>query len=93
MRVVSGQLQCGVGVGRRALMGTLCAMMIAPPVFAAEALAGVGTIPVEKHTAALTQQEKVLHALNRFTFGPKPGMRRRWRRWAIRGSRMRAFWR
>jgi uncharacterized protein (DUF1800 family) len=54
---------------------------IAPPVWAAEGVAaegsGVGSeasaMPDESHTAALTQQQKVLHALNRLTFGPRPG--------------------
>jgi uncharacterized protein (DUF1800 family) len=63
------------------LIATLCAVMVAPPAWAAEGVAtegsGVGfkasAIPNESHTAALTQQQKVLHALNRFTFGPRPG--------------------
>ncbi len=66
---------------RSALIGALCALMVAPPAWAAEGVAaegsGVGSktsaIPSESHTAALTQQQKVLHALNRFTFGPRPG--------------------
>jgi uncharacterized protein (DUF1800 family) len=62
-------------VGRAGLTGTLCAMMVAPPVFAADGVgnAGIPAIPKETHVSPLTQQEKVLQALNRFTFGPRPG--------------------
>jgi len=34
---------------------------------------GGAKLPVERHAKALTEQEKVLQALSRFTFGPRPG--------------------
>ena len=37
-----------------------------------EAQQGAG-LPVERHAKPLTEQERVLQALNRFTFGPRPG--------------------
>ena len=38
----------------------------------AQEMAGA-RLPVEKHAQPLTEQERVLHALNRLTFGPRPG--------------------
>ena len=57
-------------VGQAALTGTLCAMMVVPPAVVAEGGEG---IPAESHASPLTRQERVLHALNRFTFGARPG--------------------
>jgi uncharacterized protein (DUF1800 family) len=57
-----------VQAGNAALTASLCVAMAVPPAVFAE-----GPIPVEAHTSALTQQEKTLHALNRLTFGPRPG--------------------
>src|SRR5215469_11302531 len=66
--------------GQTALTGLLCGLMVVPQ---AAFAAGQGTpmsgAPASKlpkrpaHEAPLTQQERVLHALNRFTFGPRPG--------------------
>ena len=57
-------------------VGILCALMAIPPAaWAAPEGAGAGnrlTAPVQRATP-LTEQERVLHALNRFTFGPRPG--------------------
>jgi uncharacterized protein (DUF1800 family) len=57
--------------GNAAVAAVLCALMASPQVMLGEEPKVV--IPVTVHTAPLTQQEKVLHALNRLTFGPKPG--------------------
>jgi uncharacterized protein (DUF1800 family) len=51
-----------------AVVACLCGLMVVSP-----ALADGPAIPLEAHTAALTQQQRVLHALNRLTFGPRPG--------------------
>lgn len=55
---------------KAALVAALCAMLAAPDALAAVPAAG---IPSHPHVAPLTKQEKVLHALNRLTFGPHPG--------------------
>jgi uncharacterized protein (DUF1800 family) len=55
-----------------AVTATLCGLMVVAPVVGAEET-GKSAIPVAGHVAPLTQQEKVLHALNRMTFGPRPG--------------------
>jgi uncharacterized protein (DUF1800 family) len=46
--------------------------MVVPPGLAAQQVLG-SRLPAEKHMKPLTEQEKVLQALNRFTFGPRPG--------------------
>ena len=68
--------------GRTALTGLLCGLMAVPQAAfgaaAAQGEPGAGS-PAPKlpkrpeRQAPLTQQERVLHALNRFTFGPRPG--------------------
>ena len=65
MKIRKASAICG-GVAKGSLTAVLCALMVAPQGMIAE-------LPVSVHTAPLTQQEKVLHALNRLTFGPKPG--------------------
>src|SRR5487761_2488380 len=60
-------------VGRAGLTGTLCAMMVVPSAMAEDGAGIPKGIPKEIHTAPLTQQERVLQALNRLTFGPRPG--------------------
>ncbi len=68
--------------GQTAMTGLLCGLMVVPQAaFAAAAAQGEpGTGSPEprlpkrpERQAPLTQQERVLHALNRFTFGPRPG--------------------
>ena len=56
-----------LGAARAGLAVVLCGLMAAPQAIWAEA------IPTEGHPAALTPQQKTLHALNRLTFGPRPG--------------------
>jgi uncharacterized protein (DUF1800 family) len=57
-----------VEAGKAVVTASLCALMAAGPVLAEAP-------PVPKTVAAqkLTEQQKALHALNRFTFGPRPG--------------------
>jgi hypothetical protein len=57
----------GMQVGNAVVVGVLCVVMAAPPAMLAE------VIPAEAHLTALTPQQKTLHALNRLTFGPRPG--------------------
>src|ERR1700751_5668406 len=69
--------------GQTVMTGLLCGLMVVPQsAFAAGATpsaAGAPSAPEPKlpkrpeRQAPLTQQERVLHALNRFTFGPRPG--------------------
>ena len=65
----SGQRSAGILVsGVRVLIsGVLCVLMVEQPMVAAASV---------KKTASATQiqgEQRVLHALNRFTFGPRPG--------------------
>jgi uncharacterized protein (DUF1800 family) len=54
----------------RALMsGVLCVLMVEQPMVAAVAV----NKPVGTPVKQIQGQERVLHALNRFTFGPRPG--------------------
>ena len=61
-----------VEAGKAAVTATLCALMTAGPMLG-EAPAPAKTIPAAPAVKSLTEQQKVLHALNRFTFGPRPG--------------------
>ncbi|MGC9198261.1 MAG: DUF1800 domain-containing protein [Acidobacteriaceae bacterium] len=73
-------------VGQAAWIGVLCGLMAVPQVAFAQSYSipsaqmtqGYGAAKVSgpkrpKRRAAMTQQERVLHALNRFTFGTRPG--------------------
>jgi uncharacterized protein (DUF1800 family) len=65
-----------VQAGYAALTASLCVAMAVPPAIFAEQPRAAGpkaAIPTEAHLAPLTHQEKALHALNRLTFGPRPG--------------------
>lgn len=54
------------GIARTGTVGLLCVLAVAPVAW--------GLLEnATKKAAPLTQQQKVLHALNRFTFGPRPG--------------------
>src|SRR6266851_4017406 len=54
----------------RALMSSvLCILMVEQPVVAAAAVSK----PVAASTKQIQSEQRVLHALNRFTFGPRPG--------------------
>ena len=54
------------GYVKAGLVGVLCGVMVVPGV-------GASSLPVVRHVKPLTQQERVLQALDRFTFGPRPG--------------------
>ncbi|HZL25629.1 MAG TPA: DUF1800 domain-containing protein [Acidobacteriaceae bacterium] len=58
--------------GKAAVAATLCALMTAGPMLG-EAPAAAKTIPAVPALKSLTEQQKALHALNRFTFGPRTG--------------------
>jgi uncharacterized protein (DUF1800 family) len=76
MKVLKARTTYRDGVKQAAqafLVSALCGVMVVPPAAMAEEPVGRGGIPTETHKAKLTQQEQVLHALNRFTFGPRPG--------------------
>ncbi len=57
---------------KAAVISVICATLVAPQAFAETANSSIG-IPAPRLAAPLTQQQKVLHTLNRFTFGPRPG--------------------
>jgi uncharacterized protein (DUF1800 family) len=54
---------------RALVSGVLCVLMVEQPMVAAEAVAK----PTATAKTQIQGQERVLHALNRFTFGPRPG--------------------
>ncbi|GGA57954.1 hypothetical protein GCM10011507_06620 [Edaphobacter acidisoli] len=54
---------------RAAVVGLLCVLMAVPPVFAAPP----AMRKVQVKHGQIQGQERVLHVLNRFTFGPRPG--------------------
>jgi uncharacterized protein (DUF1800 family) len=56
--------------GKATLVGVLCGLMVVPG--GAQEVGGA-KLPVEKHAKPLTREERTLQALNRFTFGPRPG--------------------
>jgi len=61
--------------GRAILISSLCGLMLLPQAaFAADTPAPKSPLPMSAtKTTPLTQNEKVLHTLNRLTFGPRPG--------------------
>jgi uncharacterized protein (DUF1800 family) len=65
----SNFLRFWVEGGKATVVAALCAVMTAGPVVAEEPMVITAPVPV----ARLTEQQKVLHALNRLTFGPRPG--------------------
>jgi len=61
-----------VEAGKAAVTATLCALMTAGPMLG-ESAAPAKTIPAAPAVKSLTEHQKALHALNRLTFGPRPG--------------------
>jgi len=59
-----------VGSARALLAGALCVLLVEQPVVAE---AAVTKSPTSTSTKQIQGEERVLHALNRFTFGPRPG--------------------
>ncbi len=72
MRRVQRLCRVGMAGGRAVVVGMLCGLMGLQPGVEAQEVGGA-KLPVERHATPLTEQEKALHALNRFTFGPRPG--------------------
>ena len=63
-------LRSALLTGKAAVAATLCVLMGAGPALAGEPIAtGKSRTPVQ----SLTEQQRALHTLNRFTFGPRPG--------------------
>ena len=54
---------------RALVAGVLCVLMVGQPIVAAAA----ASKPVAASTQQIQGEQRVLHALNRFTFGPRPG--------------------
>ena len=68
-RVWTGQ----VGrVCQEGLVVALCGVLAVPPAAMAQGVSG-SSLPVERHAKPLTREERVVMALDRFTFGPRPG--------------------
>ena len=60
------------GAGRGLTVGVLCASLVEVPLFA-EMPPAVHAAPKPVANGEVEGQQRVLHALNRFTFGPRPG--------------------
>src|SRR5271154_6748619 len=58
------------GSARALVAGVLCVLMVEQPVVASAAVTKSATTGSTKE---IQGEERVLHALNRFTFGPRPG--------------------
>ncbi|MES2392643.1 MAG: DUF1800 domain-containing protein [Acidobacteriota bacterium] len=61
---------------KAATVAVLCGVMVVPPALAMDGPMASDSkmkLPEEKPVGPLNQQQRVLHALNRFTFGPRPG--------------------
>jgi uncharacterized protein (DUF1800 family) len=69
MRFRRGSAAVWASSVRALLSGVLCVLMVEQPMMAAAAVSK----PVVASTKQIQGQERVLHALNRFTFGPRPG--------------------
>src|SRR5882757_2194142 len=69
MRFGLGSAEVLMDSMRALVAGVLCGLMVAQPVVAA----GAVSKPVVLSTQQIQGEQRVLHALNRFTFGPRPG--------------------
>ena len=61
-----------VEAGKASVTAMLCVLMTAGPMLG-ESASPAKTVPAAPALKSLTEQQKTLHALNRFTFGPRPG--------------------
>jgi uncharacterized protein (DUF1800 family) len=59
-------------VGRLAVAVALCGLLVEQPLLAEPAISASGYAPTQSQPQ-IGGQERVLHALNRLTFGPRPG--------------------
>jgi len=67
-------LQAGIQTAKGLVISSLCALMIVGPGTPAWAASADDVMtPTAARTTPLSEQEKTLHALNRLTFGPRPG--------------------
>jgi uncharacterized protein (DUF1800 family) len=69
MRFGLGSAEVMLNSVRALVAGVLCVLMVGEPVVAA----AVASKPVTASTQQIQGERRVLHALNRFTFGPRPG--------------------
>src|SRR5260370_41268837 len=69
MRFRQGAAEVMMTWMRALVAGGLCVLMVEQPVMAAAAVSK----PVAVSTQQIQGEQRVLHALNRFTFGPRPG--------------------
>ena len=60
-----------VGSARALMAGVLCVLMVEQPMVASAAVTKPATAAAS--TKEIQGEQRVLHALNRFTFGPRPG--------------------
>jgi len=66
----------GLDAGRAATVAALCVLMVVSPAMAAVPATTPSNnvvLPANVQQTPLTHQQKTLHALNRLTFGPRPG--------------------
>jgi len=66
----------GLDAGRAATVAALCVLMVVSPAMAsvpATTSSNSVVLPANVQQTPLTHQQKTLHALNRLTFGPRPG--------------------
>src|SRR5258707_15595101 len=68
MRFRQGAAEVLMNSMRALVAGGLCVLMVEQPVMAAAAVSK----PVAASTQQIQGEQRVLHALNRFTFGPRP---------------------
>jgi uncharacterized protein (DUF1800 family) len=69
MRFGQGSAEVLTNSVRALVNGVLCVLMVGEPVVAAAAVSK----PVAASAEQIQGEQRVLHALNRFTFGPRPG--------------------
>jgi uncharacterized protein (DUF1800 family) len=69
MRFRQGSAEILMNSVRALLSGVLCMLLVEQPIVAAAAVRKPVAAPVKQ----IERQERTLHALNRFTFGPRPG--------------------
>ncbi len=69
MRFRQGSAEGLTNSTRGLVAGVLCVLLVGQPVVAAAAVSK----PVAASTRQIQGEQRVLHALNRFTFGPRPG--------------------
>jgi uncharacterized protein (DUF1800 family) len=69
MRFGQGSADVLTNLMRALVAGVLCLLMVGQPVLAAAA----ASKPIAASTPQIQGEQRVLHALNRFTFGPRPG--------------------